>query len=212
MNIQLKQLIPNPLKGTYGEESIWGKTAELSSPSYYLVNAASGKGKSTLLSYIYGLRKDFSGQLMMDEHDIAGFSLRDWSDVRKTKLAMMFQDLRLFDELTALENINIKRQLTNDVSMDEMMKMTDVLGVSELLNRPVKFLSMGQQQRVALVRTLMQPFECLLLDEPFSHIDAKNIHKAEQLIDEACKKNNASLILTSLGESYGLHYNETIAV
>ncbi len=212
MKIQLNHVIPAPLQGAYNAESIWGRNLELSSASYYLVNAASGKGKSTLVSYIYGLRKDFSGQVLIDGKNIADFTLREWSDLRKSKVAMMFQDLRLFDSLTALENINIKRTLTNAVSHDEMMAMAENMGIAPLLQKPVKFLSMGQQQRVALIRTLMQPFEFLLMDEPFSHIDKENIRKAEQLIDASCKRNNAGLILTTLGEPHGLPYNDTISV
>ncbi len=212
MKIQLNQVIPAPLSGEYSEESIWGKTTELSGPSYYLVNAASGKGKSTLLSYIYGLRNDFSGHIRIQDKDVSVMTLREWSDLRKTRIAMMFQDLRLFDGLTALENINMKRQQTNTVSVDDMMRMTETMGVSGLLGKQVRFLSMGQQQRIALIRTLVQPFEYLLLDEPFSHVDKENIARAEQLIEEACKKNHAGLVVTTLGEKYGLNYHESIFV
>jgi putative ABC transport system ATP-binding protein len=212
MNIRLNQVIPAPLKDSFTEGSIWNTVHELQPASYCLVNAASGKGKSTLLSYLYGLRRDFSGQILFDDRDISGISLAAWSDLRKNKLAMMFQDLRLFDDLSAMDNIRLKNDLTKTFSVQEIMDMAEILGITGLLDKPARLLSMGQQQRVTLIRTLAQPFRWLLLDEPFSHLDKVNISKTEQLIDAACKKNGAGLILTTLGEQHDLHYTHSITV
>jgi putative ABC transport system ATP-binding protein len=71
---------------------------------------------------------------------------------------------------------------------------------------------MGQQQRIALIRALVQPFKWLLLDEPFSHLDTENTLKMEQLIDRYCQKNGAGLILTSLGNGSSLNIHSDIQI
>ena len=139
-------------------------------------------------------------------------SLKYWSQLRQQSLSVVFQDLRLFPQLTVLENIELKAKLTNAVSRDEIKVMTEKLGIAEKLNVQCKILSLGQQQRVAIIRALVQPFKFLLMDEPFSHLDQKNIELASELIDEACRKNSAGIILTSLGEKYLFNYHSTLTI
>jgi putative ABC transport system ATP-binding protein len=87
--------------------------------------------------------------------------------------------------------------------------MTQQLGMSAQLNQKTKTLSYGQKQRLAIIRALCQPFEFLLLDEPFSHLDNTNINIAWQLIQTEAKKQNAGIILTSLGNNYQLDFDQT---
>ena len=86
--------------------------------------------------------------------------------------------------------------------------MAKNLGVSDLLDKACHTLSYGQRQRIAIIRALCQPFDFLLLDEPFSHLDEANTMKACQLIDEVVREQKASLILVSLGERFHFQYDE----
>ncbi|MFM6982919.1 MAG: ATP-binding cassette domain-containing protein [Chitinophagaceae bacterium] len=211
MDIALRNVVPKPLEGNYTSDSIWGKDKEFKAGKYYLVKASSGKGKSTLISYLFGTRSDFSGTVLLNNKDTRSFDMNDWSVLRQEQIAIVFQDLRLFDELSAYDNIIIKQQLTKTVKEEEIRSMAQHLGIEQLLDKPVKLLSMGQQQRVALIRALVQPFKWLLLDEPFSHLDAENTLKMEVLIEEVCKRNGAGLILTSLGNGSSLNiYSEVV--
>lgn len=211
MDIALRNVVPKPLEGNYTSDSIWGKDKEFKAGKYYLVKASSGKGKSTLISYLFGTRSDFSGTVLLNNKDTRSFGMNDWSVLRQEQIAIVFQDLRLFDELSAYDNIIIKQQLTKTVKDEEIRSMAQHLGIEQLLDKPVKLLSMGQQQRVALIRALVQPFKWLLLDEPFSHLDAENTLKMEVLIEEVCKRNGAGLILTSLGNGSSLNiYSEVV--
>ncbi len=212
MDILLNSVVPAPLQNQFNEESLWGKEAIFQSGHYYLVKAHSGKGKSTLLSYVYGLRSDFSGTVIIGNQSVKDIKLNQWSDLRQKSLAIVFQDLRLFDDLTAWQNIVLKQRLTSFVSDAEIREMAETLGVTSLLGKKIKHLSMGQQQRIALIRALSQPFKWLLLDEPFSHLDEDNTNKMEQLIDAQCKKQSAGLILTSLGADSRLKMDKVIAV
>lgn len=207
MDILLEGLIPFPLRDNYAQSGVWGKRIEIKSGLNYLVNAPSGNGKSTLLSYIYGLRKDYEGQVLIDGKDTKSLKPVQWSLRRQTNISMVFQDLRLFGELTAWQNIQVKRKLADAITDEELAHMAEAMGVSAFMHKQVKFLSMGQQQRVAIIRALVQPFKWLLLDEPFSHIDKENISRAEQLIHKTCARNGAGLLMTTLGEHYGLSYS-----
>ena len=164
----------------------------------YIIEAASGRGKTSLLSVIYGIRKDYRGKVYLDHNDINDFTWRDWSLLRKEKLSFIFQGLELFDNLTALENIQLKNSISNHQSPQKIEEMAERLGLAEFLQRKAGILSFGQQQRVAILRALCQPFDYLLADECFSHIDRENSLKAYQVIREECESQKAGLILTSL--------------
>ena len=200
MTIRLEKMIPLPLLEQQRNGSgIWGvESVVFEKGRSYLVEAPSGKGKTSLLSVIYGLRKDYRGNVFLDNTDISGFSGKHWSSIRKERLSFIFQGLELFDELTALDNIQLKNSITEAKSVEEIMNMAGRLGISDFLDKKTGILSFGQQQRVAIIRALCQPFEYLLADECFSHIDNKNSMTAFELIMEECSRREAGLILTSL--------------
>jgi putative ABC transport system ATP-binding protein len=102
--------------------------------------------------------------------------------------------------LTAFENIEIKNQLTLALSRNEIEHLFDKVGLADKRNQLTGTLSMGQKQRVAIIRALCQPFEWLILDEPFSHLDYQNSSVCFEIIRDRCDKINAGIILTSLDE------------
>jgi ABC-type lipoprotein export system ATPase subunit len=203
MTVRLEKIIPLPMleQDTAGS-GIWEAESVLFEPGgRTLVTAASGRGKTSLLSIIFGLRKDYRGDAFFDDENIRTFGSKTWSGLRKHRLSFIFQGLELFSELTALENIELKNAITHHKTGSEIADMARRLGIDAFLNRKAGILSFGQQQRVAIIRALCQPFEFLLADECFSHIDRKNSRKAYELLDEECTKKGAGLILTSLNGS-----------
>lgn len=200
MEITLNNLIPEPLVGTSQSGSgLWlqNKITFLQQ-QVNLVLSSSGRGKTSLVSFMYGVRKDYQGSLLLDNKEVNKLSFEELTELRKHKLSIVFQDLRLFDKLTAIENIQLKNQLTNFRSHQEIVEMAEQLEVDQLLIRPVNTLSYGQQQRIAIIRSLCQPMEWLFLDEPFSHLDLINIQKAWNLITQETQKQNTGTILTLL--------------
>ncbi len=167
----------------------------------YVVEAPSGRGKTSLLSVMYGIRSDYRGEVFLDDSNITSFSWRKWSAIRKKTLSVIFQGLELFDELTSLENIQIKNKITAHVTNERIVEMARALEMEPFLHRKAGILSFGQQQRVAIIRALVQPFDFLLADECFSHMDKENTLKAYQLMQQECKDRNAGLVLTSLNET-----------
>jgi len=185
-------------------ETIWNSKTTIDGTRFNLIHAPSGRGKSTLVSFLLGLRQNYNGKILFDGNDIGDFSLNDWINIRKNKVAAVFQTLDLFPKLTTLENILVKNDLTKQFSLDEILKMLSRLGVLEQKDQIAATLSMGQKQRVSIIRALCQPFDCIILDEPFSHLDEKNTQLALELIIEHCDQQKAGLILTTLGETYKL--------
>ncbi len=128
------------------------------------------------------------------------FSLEKFSTFRQKNLSIVFQDLRLFLDQTARQNLELKRQLAPYHPSEKIDEMAKRLGIQNKLNKVAKKCSYGEQQRIAIIRSLMQPFDFLLLDEPFSNLDENNRTKAFELIEEECKQRNASMIFAELKE------------
>lgn len=207
MNIKSIELLPFPIKNQgYENTEIWGKHISFEPCKSYLLCGGSGRGKTTMLSVIFGMRKDYTGNVFIDSKNISEYSQSQWDNIRRTKISFMFQGLKLFDELSGYENIEIKNKLTGIKSKNEIYEMAEFLGVSALMEKKAQKLSFGQIQRLALIRALCQPFEYLLLDEPFSHIDEINISKSIELIKQECQSHSSGLILSSLSDNNSFDY------
>lgn len=170
----------------------------------YSVAAASGMGKSSLCAFIYGQRTDFRGRIFFGDADISTFGIGDWCEARRLHLAYLPQGLDLFPSLSALDNVLLKNRLTGFRSDDEIRGMFRRLGLADRIDAPAGRLSVGQQQRVALIRALCQPFDFILLDEPVSHLDADNNRLCGALVAEAAAALGAGIITTSVGNPLSL--------
>ena len=113
-------------------------------------------------------------------------------------MSIVFQDLRLFAEQTVNENIELKRQLNPFHPAEKIKEMAERLGIGSKLSSKCRICSYGEQQRVAIIRALMQPYDFLLLDEPFSHLDEANSKKAMALMLEESKARNAAMVFADL--------------
>lgn len=200
--------MPEPLSAiNHGEDSIWGNTVELKHAHRILLNASSGKGKTTFAGTIYGLRRDYAGTVTFDGQDIRTFNADQWTEIRKTKISAIFQDLQLFPDLTVKENLLLKNRLTDTYSEVEFKNMLQSLEIEDKWNQQCGLLSMGQRQRVAIIRALSQPYEWLILDEPFSHLDVGNADRCLQMIHDRTLEQNAGFVLTSLGSAHDYEYD-----
>jgi ABC-type lipoprotein export system ATPase subunit len=199
MQIQLRHLTPDYIeKKNRSVSQIWEQEVVVSKGAHLHIVAPSGSGKTSLMHFIYGLRKDYSGSVFYDDMDIRNLSTENFSAFRQNKISIIFQDLRLFENQTVFENIEIKRILNPYHGSQRILEMAMQLGISNKLKQPAKTCSYGEQQRIAIIRSLMQPFDFLLLDEPYSHLDESNRRKAMELIYEECDKRNAAMIFADL--------------
>ena len=207
------ELVLRHLKPTYMEEAelhpsdIYLREEVFFAPAKrYLIRAQSGRGKTSLLSFIYGDRDTYEGTITYD-----GVARpKDFFSYRSNKLSYLFQDLRLFPSLTAKENIQLKNRLTGYFSSEQVSQLLERVGLAHKVDTPLAALSLGQRQRVAFLRALAQPFEVLLLDEPFSHLDEVNTHLLCELLQEECSQRGATLLMTSLEVNDLLNYDQVL--
>lgn len=210
MEIELKQIVPIPLKEQFlhRNSDIWNQALVFRQGEWIKIKAPSGTGKTTFIHTLYKLRHDYTGKVLYDGKDVEEINGDLLAQIRQQNISIVFQDLRLFPNLTAKENIELNRILQSPYYESSMIDvMAEKLGVTHILNQPAGLCSYGEQQRLAIIRSLIQPFDWLLLDEPFSHLDSDNIRKASTLITEECTKRKAGFVLTDLDEDTNLEYN-----
>lgn len=199
MQIQLRHLTPDYIeKKNRIASQLWEQEVVISKGVHLHIVAPSGSGKTSLMHFIYGLRKDYSGSVLYDDTDIKKLSTENFSSFRQNKISIIFQDLRLFEDQTVQQNIEIKRILNPYHPAQKITEMAERLGIKNKLDQTAKTCSYGEQQRIAIIRALMQPFDFLLLDEPYSHLDEANRKKAMELIYEECEKRDAAMIFADL--------------
>ena len=209
--IHLQQTLPQVFADRNSITSdIWHKNIIFRKGEMYLIEAASGTGKSSLCSYIYGYRSDYQGIINFDETNIKAYTVEQWVNLRKHSLSMLFQDLRIFSELTAFENVQLKNNLTGYKKKKEILALFDAMGIADKANIKAGKLSFGQQQRVAFIRALCQPFDFIFLDEPISHLDDYNGQIMSNLLTEEAGKQSAGVIVTSIGKQIELPYNQVL--
>jgi len=200
MQIRLNQIIPFPLQDMNHEKSaIWGRDFSFDSGKSYGIFAPSGTGKTSLISILYGLRSDFHGSFLIGDNASDTLKTVDWINLRRNQISLCPQGLWLFDELSALENIQLKNSLTQHKTESEIQAMLQHAGMHEHQQKQASILSYGQKQRIAIIRALSQPFQFILLDEAFSHLDHANKTIMWELIQTEAKQQSAGIILTSLG-------------
>ncbi|MCU0394980.1 MAG: ATP-binding cassette domain-containing protein [Chitinophagaceae bacterium] len=215
MTITLHQVVPAPIreKALSGMSDIWNRELVLRAGDHIKVKAPSGSGKTTLTHIIWNLRRDYDGTVAYDGVNVLDIPAEAMAQYRQEKLSVVFQDLRLFGQITALENIELKRNMPGKpyCSLEKVQAMAAQLGVAHVLGQQTSTCSYGEQQRIAIIRALVQPFTFLIMDEPFSHLDRDNARKAAGLIAAECRDRGAGFLVTDLDDDdlfdYSVHLN-----
>lgn len=210
-NIELENTLPAVFSGReYRQSDVWQCNLAMERGKHYLVVAESGTGKSSLCAYLYGYRIDYAGTMRFDRRDIRSLTVEDWCVVRQRHIAYLPQDLRLFPELTAMENVMLKNRLTGFKTEQQIRDWFDLMGIPDKIDSQVSKLSIGQQQRVAIIRTLCQPADFILLDEPVSHLDDANNSVVANLVVTEAVSQGAGVIATSVGNHLHLPQAATL--
>ena len=208
-NIKLSNVVPDIFATREDLRSdVWHTELTLERGKRYLIEAESGTGKSSLCSYLYGQRGDYRGDILFDDENIARFSTNRWCDIRQTHISILFQDLKLFGELTAIENVEIKNNITRTQSLSTITEWFEELGIGDKLHSRIDKMSYGQQQRVALIKAMCQPFSFILLDEPISHLDDRNSDIMRDIILREAERQGAGIIATSIGKHMNIEYDK----
>jgi len=208
MQLAIQQVLPVYFNESVTQTSeIWGKDLVFEKGQLVKIVAPSGSGKSSLINFLYGMRNDYKGAISYSGKNMNQLSLEELARYRKDHISIVFQDMKLFADQTVQQNLEIKRQLNPYHPAEKINEMALRLGVGDRLTYQCGTCSYGEQQRVAIIRSLLQPFDLLLLDEPFSHLDNDNSEKAMQLILEEAKSRKATVIFADLERSEIFPYN-----
>ncbi len=201
MNIKLHNVKPTYMSESEVTDSdIYLSDFEVDNNTFYLIKGHSGSGKTSLLNFIFGKSFSYDGEIFYDNINVKTIS--DFSDIRIRKISYIFQDLKLFGNLTAYENVVVKNNLAKAVNENQIDLWFEKLNIADKKNSLISTMSLGERQRVAILRAICQPYEILLLDEPFSHIDKKNQKLASEIITERTRQQKASLLLATLDDEY----------
>lgn len=132
----------------------------------------SGSGKTTLFNILFGLDNDYEGIYTIDKQDVKSFDLKKWDEMRRNEIHIVFQDFKLIENFTVLENLILTLNCKEIEALDALGKL-DILS---LKNTKVKNISGGEKQRLAIARALIKNPKILLLDEPTGNLD--DVHAA----------------------------------
>lgn len=208
--ICLENIVPDVFGTQLHVSDVWGCRLNLEKGRKYLIEAASGTGKSSLCSFVYGMRNDYSGRIMFDSVPAAELGEKQWRRIRLMSISIMFQDLRQFRELTAFENVVLKNALTGYKTEGQIKDMFCILGLEEKMDSPLGLMSLGQQQRVAFIRSLCQPFDFIFLDEPVSHVDDANAAVMSSILAGELEERGACAVTTSIGRHLVMDYDKKL--
>lgn len=176
-----------------------GVSFEIRKGEFVAIVGPSGSGKSTLLGIIAGLDNPTSGKVLIDAIDITSMSEAQLAKVRNQKIGMVFQAFNLIPTLTAQENVEIPLYVgKHDGSASERAKeLLNLVGLSHRLgNRPTQ-LSGGEQQRVAVARSLVTKPAIVIMDEPTGNLDQKNSDNVLQLVRDLREQTGTTFIIAT---------------
>lgn len=187
---------------------------ELEEGAFLGVRGASGSGKSTFLKLISGILLPTTGTIEVGRTIISQLSEVERDRWRGRYIGFLFQDFRLFDGLTALENVLLpftfhQSTIRRELREDAVAKLSAV-GVRP--DTRAECLSRGEMQRTALVRVLMQSPKIILADEPTASLDTVRGDQAVEVLQEAASSLGATLLLVSHDERVLSHFNQTITL
>lgn len=197
-NVIPKYFVPKTLEKN---DTIWKKNTTFNKGDNYIIIAPSGSGKSTLANAVLGNHFEYEGQILYDNFDLKSMSIEEIVNFRRKNLQLLFQDIRLINDLTIRENILLRVFNKKDRQYEnKLTEYAQILGITSLLDKKAKNCSYGERQRSAILRSLIHPAEFLIYDECFSHLDFENKEKAFHLINKVAKEEGSAVIFFELND------------
>lgn len=164
----------------------------------YAIKGKSGSGKTTLLSLISGLETNYEGNIIFDNKKLNEIDLDKY---RNTFIGIVFQSYNLLPHLTALENIMLSMDISkikcNNKKETALELMKKVGLTSEHANRRVLKLSGGEQQRVAIARSLSYNPKIIIADEPTGNLDKETEDEIMKIFENLAHKENKCIIIVT---------------
>lgn len=197
--------ITNVSKQFKNETAIEYKDMVFETGKSYMLLGASGCGKSTLLNMIAGILPPTEGSVTIDGVNMSRKSQKEKDRFRIEKIGYIFQDFKLIDEMTVMDNINILR--IEGIDTSAAGELLEKLEISGQKNKKIKHLSGGQKQRVAIVRALVKRPDIILADEPTGNL---NFAIGEAVIRELTEVSKGKTLITVTHDDRLIKYFDTV--
>ncbi len=158
----------------------------------------SGSGKTSLIMLIGGLEKASSGKIQFKEFEISNLKEDQISEIRRKKIGIIFQSFYLIPNYTALENVSLTLEINKIQNPEQKAKeILDRFGLDQRLNNLPSQLSGGEQQRVAIARSIAMKPQLILADEPTGNLDSENSNLISKILFDYVNEEKASLIIVT---------------
>jgi len=198
--IQVENLVKSYQLGKVLIPALRGISFDVAKGEFLVVMGPSGSGKTTLLNLLGAIDKPVSGRIFIDGRDITTLGEGELTKLRRHKIGFIFQFYNLIPSLTAVENVELP-MLTAGVSRKDASKrafqLLETVGLAERVGHLPDELSGGEQQRVAIARALANKPSVILADEPTGDLDTKTGVEVVQILHDASKTANATVIVVT---------------
>lgn len=191
-----------------------GISFQIARGEFISIVGPSGSGKSTLLGIIAGLDNPTTGQVLIDNVDITRMSESKLAQVRNSKIGMVFQAFNLIPTLTAQENVEVplyvgKHKVSPSARAKELLSL---VGLGHRLDHRPNQLSGGEQQRVAIARSLATDPAVVIADEPTGNLDARNGENVLRLIADLRAQTGKTFIIATHDPTVASHADRAIRI
>lgn len=170
---------------------------EMNNNEQIAIIGESGSGKSTFLNLISGIVSSDSGEILFNDTNITKLTGSKMDKFRAKNIGYVFQTFNLLQGFTALENVMLGMMFCGKADKYRSLSALDKVGLSKRINNKPSELSVGEQQRVAVARAIVNSPGMILADEPTANLDRKNSGTVIELIKELCSMEKIALILVS---------------
>jgi putative ABC transport system ATP-binding protein len=196
--LELKKITLNYKNYNTSVEVIKGIDLKINSGEKVAVVGKSGSGKTSLIMLMAGLERPSSGEIIFDKQLISTFNEDQLADIRKKKIGIVFQSFYLIPNYTALENVSLILEINSiDNSKQKAEDLLVQFGLKDRLHHFPTQLSGGEQQRVAIARSMAVKPKLILADEPTGNLDSENSQMISNLLFDYANKNQSSFVLVT---------------
>lgn len=200
-------------KSYNGERVLFGVSLNIADGEFVSIMGESGSGKSTLLSILGGFLDADGGQVLLDGEDVSKLSERRLAQIRCSTLGFVFQNYKLIPTLTARDNLLLPTVLggnSEEMLGEYMTRLTEALGISELMNKFPGQLSGGQCQRVAIARALLYKPKTLILDESTGALDSEMEKRVMELLGEVNRELGTTIVQVTHSQTVAGYGNRIV--